>query len=109
MKMLGIGKALRVEPSRSYKPSEAAFAVQGRTQQRRGRGRHRIVSSEIAEWRLADGTFQDESELLKMKLERKQVTDLYWKGSRTTEIFQCGFGFLGKDQAWKERMPFDPE
>jgi hypothetical protein len=56
------------------------------------------VLSEIAEWRLADGTFQDESELLKMKLERKQVTDPNWKGSRTAEIFQCGFGFLEKDQ-----------
>lgn len=56
-----------------------------------------MVLSEIAEWRPLD-RFQDKEELLKRKLERKQlVTSLDWKGAPTAEIFKYGFGFLEKD------------
>lgn len=51
----------------------------------------------MSEWQPLDAAFQDEAELLKRKLERKQLaTSLNWKGAPTAEIFQYGFGFLKK-------------
>jgi len=63
-----------------------------------------MVLSEIAEWRPLDTcrAFQDKDkdkeELLRRKMERKQlVTKPDWKGAPTAEIFQYGLGFLEKD------------
>jgi hypothetical protein len=64
-----------------------------------------MVLSEIAEWRPLDRAFQGEEELLKRKMERKQlVTNPDWKGASTAEIFKYGFGFfLEKDHYTLER------
>jgi hypothetical protein len=63
-----------------------------------------MVLSEIAEWRPLDRAFQGEEELLKRKMERKQlVTSLDWKVAPTAEIFRYGFGFLEKDHHTLER------
>ncbi|KND86524.1 hypothetical protein TOPH_08826 [Tolypocladium ophioglossoides CBS 100239] len=64
-----------------------------------------IVLSEIAEWKPLSRAFRNEDELLKMKLQRKQmVTNPDWKGPETAALFQKGFGFLDKDRHTLEQL-----
>jgi hypothetical protein len=63
-----------------------------------------VVLSEVVEWKLVDGTFRDTNELLRKKLQRKEVVDVNWKGDGTAKIMQHGFGFLEKDRSTLENL-----
>jgi hypothetical protein len=57
-----------------------------------------MVVSEITEWRPLARALQGEEELLKRKMEWKQlVINPDWKGAPTAKIFKYGFSFLEKD------------